>query len=65
MQLEEFRTVLGTFKDSKIITEDEIIFARAYAAKRNKWNNLYGFFQLKYNNDFGYYIVCNYVPFDE
>lgn len=60
----EFKTVLGLYQDVHIITDTESIPARAYAAKENSWKNRYGFWNIKLNDGWNFWVICDYIEWE-
>lgn len=56
-----FRCVLGKYIHNQIVCEDEIIEARAYAGRQKEWTNRYGYWLIKKNKDFFFWVICDYV----
>jgi len=57
----EYKCVLGTYINNTIITEKEIIPARAYASKESGWKNRYGYWNLKLNPGWTFWVITEYI----
>jgi len=44
-----------------VTQEGEIIPARAYASRESYWINKYGYWQLKMNPGWDFWVICEYV----
>lgn len=53
--------MLGVYDNNKISTETEVIDARAYASRKSLWHNRYGFWLLKLNEGWNFWVICEYV----
>lgn len=60
----EFKTVLGTYQGVHITTDTESIPARAYNSKHAGWINRYGFWNIKLNDDWSFWVITEYLPWE-
>lgn len=57
----EYQCVLGTYRNNKIITDTGEIPAKAYVSRHSGWNNRYGFWQLKLNSGWDFWVITEFL----
>ena len=57
----KFKCVLGTYTGTQIITDKEIIEARSYASKYKFLINKYGYWNIKLNPGWTFWVITEYI----